>query len=138
MAGEEANDRGPEAIGIRDLQRPDYGDPVPVHPDELPVLWACGVTPQAVIASVEPECCITHAPGRMLVTDVRNAALVDTTVLSEGKRLRRLTGTFLLHQRSKHAAKYGAADLRADLAADAARDRLGERLGDALPPAAAG
>jgi uncharacterized protein YcsI (UPF0317 family) len=73
----------PELIGIRDLQRPDYGDPVPVHPDELPVFWACGVTLQAVIASVKPECCITHAPGCMLVTDVMNAALVDAPALPQ-------------------------------------------------------
>jgi len=65
----------PEAIGIRDLARPDYGDAVPVGPDELPLFWACGVTPQAVIAQSRPEFCITHAPGCMLVTDVRNSQL---------------------------------------------------------------
>ena len=62
----------PEAIGIADLGRPDYGDPVPVGRDELPVFWACGVTPQSVIAQVRPEFCITHAPGCMLITDLRN------------------------------------------------------------------
>jgi uncharacterized protein YcsI (UPF0317 family) len=67
----------PEAIGIRDLARPDYGDPVPVHADELPVFWACGVTPQAVIAEIKPEFCITHAPGAMLVTDLRNTELAS-------------------------------------------------------------
>jgi uncharacterized protein YcsI (UPF0317 family) len=67
----------PEAIGIRDLARPDYGDPVPVRADELPVFWACGVTPQAVIAEVKPEFCITHAPGAMLVTDLRNTELAS-------------------------------------------------------------
>src|SRR5246127_548315 len=56
----------PEAIGIRDLAKPDYGDAVPVEGDELPVFWACGVTPQAVIAEVRPDFCITHAPGCML------------------------------------------------------------------------
>ena len=65
----------PEAIGIRDLARPDYGDAVSVGPDELPVFWACGVTPQAVIAESRPEFCITHAPGCMLVTDLRNSRL---------------------------------------------------------------
>jgi uncharacterized protein YcsI (UPF0317 family) len=65
----------PELIGIRDLDRPDYGDAVPVHRDELPVFWACGVTPQAVIAAVKPEFCITHAPGSMLITDLRNSKL---------------------------------------------------------------
>ena len=65
----------PAAIGITDLGRPDYGDAVPVGADELPVFWACGVTPQAVIAQARPEFCITHAPGAMLITDVRNATL---------------------------------------------------------------
>jgi uncharacterized protein YcsI (UPF0317 family) len=67
----------PEAIGIHDLASPDYGDAVPVHADELPVFWACGVTPQAVVAEVRPEFCITHAPGAMLVTDLRNAQLAS-------------------------------------------------------------
>jgi uncharacterized protein YcsI (UPF0317 family) len=65
----------PELIGIDDIARPDYGDPVPVGPNELPVFWACGVTPQAVIAAVRPEFCITHAPGSMLITDLRNSKL---------------------------------------------------------------
>ena len=63
----------PELIGIRDLQKPDYGDAVPVKGDELPVFWACGVTPQSVIATVKPEFCITHYPGCMLVTDRKNS-----------------------------------------------------------------
>jgi uncharacterized protein YcsI (UPF0317 family) len=65
----------PEQIGIGDLAKPDYGDPVPMHEDELPVFWACGVTPQAVIEATKPELCITHYPGRMLVTDRRNSEL---------------------------------------------------------------
>ena len=65
----------PELIGISDLMKPDYGDAVPVRPDELPVFWACGVTPQAAVAAVKPEFCITHAPGAMLITDVRNTKL---------------------------------------------------------------
>jgi uncharacterized protein YcsI (UPF0317 family) len=65
----------PRAIGIADLAKPDYGDAVPVGDDELPVFWACGVTPQAVIAHVKPEFCITHAPGCMLITDLRNSRL---------------------------------------------------------------
>jgi uncharacterized protein YcsI (UPF0317 family) len=65
----------PALIGIRDIMRPDYGDPVAIEPDEIPVFWACGVTPQSVIASVKPEFAITHAPGCMLVTDVRNSRL---------------------------------------------------------------
>ncbi len=65
----------PEEIGISDIARPDYGDPLPVQPGELPVFWACGVTPQAAIAAARPPFAITHAPGSMLVTDLKNAAL---------------------------------------------------------------
>ena len=65
----------PEMIGIKDLGKPDYGDPVEVKNDELPVFWACGVTPQSVIAAMKPDFCITHAPGHMLVTDLKNSRL---------------------------------------------------------------
>jgi uncharacterized protein YcsI (UPF0317 family) len=65
----------PDMIGIKDISKPDYGDGVPVHDDELPVFWACGVTPQSVVATVKPEFCITHAPGYMLVTDLLNSRL---------------------------------------------------------------
>jgi len=65
----------PEQIGIKDIAKPDYGDAVPVREGELPVFWACGVTPQSVIASARPEFCITHAPGSMLITDLRNTSL---------------------------------------------------------------
>ena len=65
----------PHLIGITDVGKPDYGDAVPVGADELPVFWACGVTPQAVIAQARPEFCITHAPGSMLITDLRNSRL---------------------------------------------------------------
>ena len=65
----------PELIGIKDIAKPDYGDAVPVRDDELPVFWACGVTPQSVVATVKPEFSITHAPGYMLVTDLLNAEL---------------------------------------------------------------
>jgi uncharacterized protein YcsI (UPF0317 family) len=65
----------PEQIGIKDISKPDYGDAVPVGADELPVFWACGVTPQAAIAAMKPEFCITHAPGAMMITDLRNSRL---------------------------------------------------------------
>lgn len=65
----------PRSIGIDDLGKPDYGDPVPVRDDEIPVFWACGVTPQAVIAAARPAFAITHSPGLMLVTDLRNKDL---------------------------------------------------------------
>jgi uncharacterized protein YcsI (UPF0317 family) len=60
----------PERIGIADLAAPDYGDPVDVRDGEVPVFWACGVTPQAVAAASRPELMITHAPGHMFLTDV--------------------------------------------------------------------
>jgi len=60
----------PEAIGIADLGRPDYGDPVAIHPGEVPVFWACGVTPQAVALESRPELMITHEPGIMFLTDL--------------------------------------------------------------------
>jgi uncharacterized protein YcsI (UPF0317 family) len=63
----------PESIGIKDIGKPDWGDAVPIHDDEIPVFWACGVTPQSVIMAVKPEFCITHYPGAMLVTDRRNS-----------------------------------------------------------------
>jgi uncharacterized protein YcsI (UPF0317 family) len=60
----------PEAIGVADLQRPDYGDAVSIQEDEVPVFWACGVTPQWVAQRSRLPLCITHAPGRMFVTDI--------------------------------------------------------------------
>ena len=60
----------PEAIGIHALDRPDWGDPNPVGDDEVPVFWACGVTPQNAVLNAKPDICITHTPGCMLITDV--------------------------------------------------------------------
>ena len=62
----------PSQIGIADIDRPDFGDAVEIRPGEMPVFWACGVTPQAVVMAMAPEFCITHAPGYMLITDLRN------------------------------------------------------------------
>jgi uncharacterized protein YcsI (UPF0317 family) len=60
----------PAAIGIEDLDSPDYGDPPISEPGDVPVFWACGVTPQAIAMQTKPELIITHAPGSMFVTDV--------------------------------------------------------------------
>jgi uncharacterized protein YcsI (UPF0317 family) len=65
----------PRELGIADLDAPDYGDPVNVRAGEVPVFWACGVTPQAVAAASRPELMITHAPGHMFVTDVPDETL---------------------------------------------------------------
>ncbi len=63
----------PELIGIKDIAKPDWGDAAQINKDEMPVFWACGVTPQSVVATVKPEFCITHYPGCMLVTDRKNS-----------------------------------------------------------------
>ena len=67
----------PDLIGIGDLAMPWAGDPTEVREDELPVFWACGITPQSVVLDAKPSLCITHAPGHMLVTDLENAALAQ-------------------------------------------------------------
>ncbi|MBW8482269.1 putative hydro-lyase [Actinomadura parmotrematis] len=64
----------PGALGIADLDRPDFGDPVEVRVDEIPVFWACGVTPQAAVMHSRPEFAIGHAPGHMAITDARDSA----------------------------------------------------------------
>ena len=66
----------PAAIGITDLARPDFGDPVEVGADEVPVFWACGVTPQAAVMASRPDFAIGHAPGHMAITDVRDSRYV--------------------------------------------------------------
>ena len=66
----------PADIGIPDLSSPDWGDPTPVKEGEVPVFWACGVTPQVVIESARLPFCITHKPGHMLITDVPENAEV--------------------------------------------------------------
>jgi uncharacterized protein YcsI (UPF0317 family) len=62
----------PAALGIADLDQPDYGDAVTVHPGETPVFWGCGVTPQAAVAESRPDLAISHTPGHMLITDARD------------------------------------------------------------------
>ena len=65
----------PSVIGIQDLNRPDFGDAVPIKKGEVPVFWCCGVTPQSVVMKSKPSFCITHAPGHMFITDVKNIDL---------------------------------------------------------------
>lgn len=74
----------PSQIGISDLQKPDYGEPVDISEGEVPVFWACGVTPQAAIQAAKPSLCITHAPGCMLVTDIRSHTPPSITSSIEG------------------------------------------------------
>ena len=67
----------PAEIGIKDITKPDYGDPVEIREGEIPVFWACGVTPQAAVENAKPPIVITHAPGHMFITDIPNAELND-------------------------------------------------------------
>jgi len=67
----------PHAIGIADLNRPDFGEPVDFRAGEVPVFWACGVTPQAVAMRARPPLLLTHAPGHMFVTDLRDRDLAQ-------------------------------------------------------------
>lgn len=65
----------PGLLGIKDLQRPDFGDPVSIRPGEVPVFWACGVTPQVALLNAKPPLAVTHCPGHMLVTDLKDKDL---------------------------------------------------------------
>lgn len=65
----------PAQLGIADIDRPDWGDPPVIREGEIPVFWACGVTPQVAIERARPELCIAHKPGHMLVTDLLNRSL---------------------------------------------------------------
>lgn len=64
----------PGAIGIADVTRPDFGGAVTIRENEIPVFWACGVTPQLALLAARPEIAITHSPGHMFVTDLRDSA----------------------------------------------------------------
>lgn len=67
----------PETLGIADLSKPDWGDAVPIREGEVPVFWACGVTPQAVALASKPSFMITHAPGCMFVTGLLNETVIS-------------------------------------------------------------
>ncbi|MAE04320.1 MAG: hypothetical protein CMK25_08815 [Porticoccaceae bacterium] len=78
--GEPVHYANPEHIGITDINQPDYGDSVTIKEGEHPLFWACGVTPQVALENAKPPFCITHSPGSMLVTDMKNS---DLAVVSE-------------------------------------------------------
>jgi uncharacterized protein YcsI (UPF0317 family) len=65
----------PDVIGIRDIHRPDFGDAVEIREGEMPVFWACGVTPQAALMAAKLPFAITHKPGHMFLTDLRDSQL---------------------------------------------------------------
>ncbi len=75
MHGEPVAWGDPRALGIDDLLHPDYGDPPVLEPDDVPVFWGCGVTPQSVVVASRLPFAITHEPGHMFVTDLRHEAL---------------------------------------------------------------
>ena len=66
---------GGAEIGIGDIMKPDYGDAVDLYEGEIPVFWPCGVTPQAAVEHAKPPVVITHAPGHMFITDIKNSEL---------------------------------------------------------------
>ena len=68
----------PDQLDIADLGNPDWGEPVEIRDDEVPVYWACGVTPQNVLLDAKLPICITHSPGHMLISDVAEDA--ETTI----------------------------------------------------------
>ena len=67
----------PAALGISDIEKPDFGEPVDCREGEVPLFWACGVTPQAAVMEAKPPLAITHAPGHMFLTDLKDTELED-------------------------------------------------------------
>jgi len=67
----------PEEIGIKNILKPDFGDEPQIKDGEIPIFWACGVTPQVAIENARPEICITHKPGHMLISDLLNSDFVE-------------------------------------------------------------
>lgn len=67
----------PSEIGIENITQPDFGEPVTIKENEVPVFWGCGVTPQSVALDAKPELMVTHAPGHMFITDVPDSQLSD-------------------------------------------------------------
>ncbi|MEW6638711.1 MAG: DUF1445 domain-containing protein, partial [Actinomycetota bacterium] len=63
----------PDGLGVRALGEPEFGEAIEIRENEIPIFWACGVTPQAVARRARPPLMITHSPGHMFVTDRRNA-----------------------------------------------------------------
>jgi uncharacterized protein YcsI (UPF0317 family) len=74
MHGSPVHVADPAAIGIADITKPDFGDAVTIREREIPVFWACGVTPQLALLAAKPEIAITHSPGHMFVTDLSDEA----------------------------------------------------------------
>lgn len=84
MHGAPVHVGNPSELGIATLQHPDFGDPVPIHPGEVPVFWACGVTPQLALASAGCDVVISHSPGCMFLTDLRDEGFFEPPSFSGG------------------------------------------------------
>ncbi|MCB2227653.1 MAG: putative hydro-lyase [Desulfarculaceae bacterium] len=80
--GEPVHFGDPAEIGIVNIESPDYGDAVTINPGEVPVFWACGVTPQAAVAASKVDLAITHAPGHMFITDLKAEKLAQRSLVS--------------------------------------------------------
>ncbi|MCC5910402.1 MAG: putative hydro-lyase [Clostridiaceae bacterium] len=65
----------PAALGIKDIQAVDFGDAPTIKEGEVPVFWACGVTPQMALKNAGPELVITHSPGHMFITTITDEEL---------------------------------------------------------------
>ena len=65
----------PDEIGIKDILKQDFGDPVTINRNEVPVFWACGITPQLAALNSKPPLMITHSPGHMFITDIKNETI---------------------------------------------------------------
>ncbi|XP_066463656.1 D-glutamate cyclase, mitochondrial isoform X1 [Eleutherodactylus coqui] len=70
----------PDFLGINDLQKTDYGDAVQLHPGDVPVFWACGVTGIEAVVSCKSPLAFTHSPGCMFITDVKNEDTSDPCI----------------------------------------------------------
>lgn len=75
----------PAAIGIKDIMKPDYGEPVEIKEGEIPVFWACGVTPQLIVQSVKPPFALSHRPGSMFIGDILNTEIEQKLTERDGK-----------------------------------------------------
>ena len=75
--GEPVHVGDPAQLGIADLDRPDWAPPIPLQPGDVPVFWACGVTPQAAIEEAGVDLIFTHLPAHMFVTDLRDEDLEE-------------------------------------------------------------
>ncbi|XP_078090606.1 D-glutamate cyclase, mitochondrial isoform X1 [Mustelus asterias] len=73
----------PGLIGVEDLSKPDFGDPVEANPGDTPVFWACGVTATEAVHSCKSPLVFTHASGCMFITDLRSEQEVSSNYAAD-------------------------------------------------------